>query len=231
MTGSLIAAGLLMGLASTPHCALMCGAPCAAIARSCGGPRSHAALIAWHAGRAAAYIVAGAVAATAVGLIAGWSAGSAIVRPLWTMLQAAVLVLGLAMLLSGRMPNWVNAASQGLARVLPGPGPQAASRLPGARRAALLGMGWVAMPCAVLYGALAVAALAAGPWDGAAVMAAFSVGSAPGLAGVPFLWARLSRMPQTAALRLAGAMLAAGSLWALWHGLEGASGAWCLAPE
>jgi hypothetical protein len=36
------------------------------------------------------------------------------------------------------------------------------------------------------------------------------------------------RMPQTAALRLAGAMLAAGSVWALWHGLEGASGAWCL---
>jgi hypothetical protein len=84
------------------------------------------------------------------------------------------------------------------------------------------------MPCAVLYGALAVAALAADPWQGAAVMAAFSLGSAPGLAAGPLLWTGLTRMPQSAALRIAGAMLAAGSLWALWHGLEGASGAWCL---
>jgi len=229
MSGSLIAAGLLMGLASTPHCALMCGAPCAAIARSCGGQRSTQALLGWHAGRAAAYIGAGAVAATAVGLIASWSAGSAFVRPLWTMLQAAVLVFGLALLLSGRMPQWVNGASQGLVRAVPVHGPRAASTGRGTRRAAMLGLGWIAMPCAVLYGALAVAALAAGPWEGAGVMAAFSLGSAPGLAGVPFLWARLSRMPQTAALRIAGAMLAAGSLWALWHGLEGASGAWCLA--
>ncbi len=230
MSGSLIAAGLLMGLASTPHCALMCGAPCAAIARSCGGPQSHQALLAWHAGRAAAYSGAGALAATAVGLLASWSAGSAFVRPLWTMLQAAVLVFGLALLLSGRMPRWVNGASQSLARAVPVNGPHAAARTRGSRRAALLGLGWVAMPCAVLYGALAVAALAAGPWEGAAVMAAFSLGSATGLAGVPFLWARLARVPQTAALRIAGAMLAAGSLWALWHGMEGASGAWCRVP-
>jgi hypothetical protein len=172
--------------------------------------------------------VAGTVAATAVGLIARLSAGSGLVRPLWTLMQAAVLVLGLALLLSGRMPNWVNAASQRLAGAVQISGPNAVPPSQGSRRAALFGLGWIAMPCAVLYGALAVAALAAGPWEGAAVMAAFSLGSAPGLAGVPFLWSKLARMPQTAALRIAGAMLAAGSLWALWHGLEGASGAWCL---
>lgn len=227
MSGSLIAAGLLMGLASTPHCALMCSAPCAAIARGCGGSQNTRSLLAWHAGRATAYIVAGAVAATAVGLIASWSAGSALVRPLWTMMQAAVLVLGMALLVSGRMPQWVNGASQSLARAIPVHGPHDAPGRGGPRRAGLIGLGWVAMPCAVLYGALGVAALGAGPWEGAAVMAAFSLGSAPGLAGLPFLWSRLSRMPQSGALRLAGAMLAAGSLWALWHGLEGASGAWC----
>jgi len=220
----------LMGLASTPHCALMCGAPCAAIARSCGGPSSTHTLLAWHAGRALGYIGAGALAATAVAMLASWSAGSAVVRPLWTMLQAAVLVLGLALLLTGRMPQWVNGASQRLARAVPVRGPGAVP-VPtrGSRWAALMGLGWVAMPCAVLYGALAVAALAADPLEGAAVMAAFSLGSAVGLAGVPYLWARLARVPQTAALRIAGAMLAAGSLWALWHGMEGASGAWCRA--
>jgi len=125
------------------------------------------------------------------------------------------------------MPQWVNGASQGLARAVAVRGPHATRRGTGLQRSMLIGLGWIAMPCAVLYGALAVAALAAGPVEGAAVMAAFSVGSAAGLAGVPFLWARLARMPQTAALRIAGAMLAAGSLWALWHGVEAASGAWC----
>lgn len=227
MSGSLIAAGLLMGLASTPHCALMCGAPCAAIARHCGGERSTQALLAWHAGRALAYVAAGAVAATAVGLLATWSASSGLIRPLWTMMQAAVLVLGLALLVTGRMPQWVNGASQSLVRAMPVRGPRDTTVRGGPRRAGLLGLGWVAMPCAVLYGALGVAALGAGAVEGAAVMAAFAIGSAPGLAGLPLLWGRLARMPQSGALRLAGAMLAAGAVWALWHGLEGASGAWC----
>lgn len=228
MSTSLLAAGLLMGVASTPHCALMCGAPCAAIARRCGGERSGRALAGWHVGRALAYIAAGAIAASAVALIATWSAGSAFMRPLWTMLQSAVLVLGLALMFSGRTPAWVDAAALGLRRALPAQRPGVARRSRGTRRATLMGMAWIAMPCGVLYGALAVAALAASPIEGAGVMAAFALGSAPGLAGVPFIATRLMRMPQTAALRLAGAMLAAGSVWALWHGLEGASGAWCL---
>ena len=228
MSTSLIAAGLLMGVASTPHCALMCGAPCAAIARRCGGPHSGRTLAGWHVGRALAYIAAGAVAASAVALIASWSAGTAFMRPLWTMLQSAVLVLGLALVFSGRMPRWVDAAAIGLRRAVPADAPLAARRSKGARRATLMGLAWIAMPCGVLYGALAVAALAASPLGGASVMAAFALGSAPGLAGVPFIATRLMRMPQTAALRLAGAMLAAGSAWALWHGLEGATGAWCL---
>ncbi|MEO8124833.1 MAG: sulfite exporter TauE/SafE family protein [Burkholderiales bacterium] len=182
MSTSLIAAGLLMGMASTPHCALMCGAPCAAIARRCGGERSGRALAGWHVGRAAAYIVAGAVAASAVALIATWSAGSAFVRPLWTMLQSAVLVLGLALMFSGRTPRWVDAAALGLKRAVPVQGPLAARRSKGMQRATLMGLAWVAMPCGVLYGALAVAALAASPLEGAGVMAAFALGSAPGLA-------------------------------------------------
>jgi sulfite exporter TauE/SafE len=185
-------------------------------------------LLAWHAGRLLAYTLAGAVAASAVALVAMAAAGSAMLRPLWTMLQAAVLVLGVALLWSGRMPRWVDGAAQSLSRVAPIAGPHALPGRAGPRRAALIGLGWFAMPCAVLYGALAVAALGAGPWEGAGVMAAFGIGSAPGLAGLPFLWSRLARVPQAAALRLSGAMLAAGSLWALWHGMEGASGAWCL---
>jgi len=231
MSASLIAAGLLMGLASSPHCALMCGAPCAAIARGCGGDRSGTALLAWHAGRFAAYTLAGAVAASAVGLVASAAAGSAIVRPLWSMMQSAVLVLGLALLWSGRMPRWVDGFAHSLSGAAPaGIRVAAPGARRGRRRAMLIGFGWFAMPCAVLYGALAMAALAAGPLEGAAVMATFALASAPGLAGLPFVWSRLARVPQATALRLAGVVLAAGSLWALWHGLEAASGACFVTP-
>ncbi|MDH3459936.1 MAG: sulfite exporter TauE/SafE family protein [Burkholderiaceae bacterium] len=228
MNASLTIAGLLMGLASSPHCALMCGAPCTGIARVCGGARPARALLAWHLGRAVAYTAAGALAAAAVGLLASWSAGSAFMRPLWTLLQAGVLVLGLALLVSGRTPRWVDAAAQNFTRTVRIDAPRRTRPARGLRFAALLGLVWVGLPCGVLYGALAVAALAAEPLQGAAVMAAFSSGSALGLAGVPLLVSRLAAMPQTMALRLAGATLATGSVWALWHGLEGASGAWCL---
>lgn len=229
MSTSLIAAGLLMGLASTPHCALMCGAPCAAIARRRGGEQGSArALAGWHVGRALAYVLAGALAASVVAVIASWSAGTAFIRPLWTMLQSAVLVLGLALMFSGRTPRWVDAAALELGHAMPIDRTHAARRSKGVRRATLMGFAWIAMPCGVLYGALAVAALAASPLEGAGVMAAFAFGSSPALAGVPFIATRLMRMPQSAALRLAGAMLAAGSAWSLWHGLEAAGGAWCL---
>jgi len=216
-------------VASSPHCVVMCSAPCAGVVRACGGANPSHTLFAWHAGRALAYALAGTVAATLVGWAAGMAAGSAFVRPLWSLLQAAALVLGVVMLMSGRMPAWTGrrgvSIRQGLAPVaLPRNGARAA----GPRRSLLAGLSWVAMPCGALYGALAISALANGPLEGGAVMLAFSAGSAAGLASAPLLWSRLARLPQHAAVRLAGALLASGSVWALWQGMQGASGAWCL---
>ena len=54
----LVLAGLAMGVAASPHCALMCGAPCAAIG---GGCRRRAT--GFHAGRLLGYMAGGAVAA------------------------------------------------------------------------------------------------------------------------------------------------------------------------
>ena len=65
-----------------------------------------------------------------------------------------------------------------------------------------------------------------GPLQGAAVMASFAAGSAIGLVAAPWLWARLARLPQAGAMRLAGAMLAGASAWALAHGFDSAL-AWC----
>jgi len=226
VSAALVGAGLLMGLAGSPHCALMCAAPCAAVSRSCGGARPDRALWAWHLGRLLAYAAAGALSAASVGLVARWSGASVVLRPVWTMLEAAVLVTGLVLLWSGRMPRWVDATAQNVGQLVRVHGP--VSRLPatGLRRAGLIGLAWVAMPCGLLWGALAVSVLAEGPLQGAAVMAAFAVGSALGLVGAPWLWTRLARLPHAGALRLAGAMLAGASAWALAQGFDAAA-AWC----
>lgn len=227
MSASLAVAGLLMGLASSPHCAAMCGAPCAAVTRACSAGRPGQALLAWHLARALSYAAAGAVAATSVGLLAGWAGTSAVLRPLWTLLQVAILLFGGFLLWRGRTPRWLDGAAQSLARRLRPAGMAASSPAAGRRRAALIGSAWVALPCGVLYGALAVAALAGGALQGAAVMLAFSLGSAVGLAGAPLLLWRLAGVPHSAALRLAGALVAATTAWALWHGMHGAWAAWC----
>ncbi|WP_431265854.1 hypothetical protein ACQ859_11295 [Roseateles chitinivorans] len=68
-------------------------------------------------------------------------------------------------------------------------------------------------------------------------MAAFALGSSPGLLAGPWLLARLGRAGGGSGLaggsgvriatRLSGAMLAAGSLWALGHGLWAQIRAFC----
>jgi sulfite exporter TauE/SafE len=227
MSLALVGAGLLMGLAGSPHCAVMCAAPCAAVARRCGGEQPARALWALHLGRTLAYSAAGALSAASVGLLARWSGASAVLRPVWTMLEVAVLLMGLALLWSGRMPRWVDGAAQSVSQGARIHGPKPASKSAGLRLATLLGLAWVGLPCGLLWGALAVSALASGPMLGAAVMASFALGSALGLVGAPWLWTRLARQPQTLALRLAGLMLVGAGAFALLHGFDAAFAAWC----
>ena len=218
----LIAAALAMGLAATPHCALMCGAPCAALTRGCG--RSQGA---FHGGRLLGYASAGALAAASVAMLGDWTQAAPALRPLWLGLHLALLGLGLWWVLTGRQPA---ALQRGGAVPVQGVGNVARPW-----RSGLAGLGWVAWPCAALQAALLLAALASTPLGGAAVMAAFAVASAPGVAVAPWLWRRASRLTGTSTaavrqwgLRLAGFGLGGASAWALWHGAHAMSlVAWC----
>jgi len=58
MDAPLILAGLAMGVAASPHCVVMCGAPCAALTQ--GSARSSAG---FHVGRVLGYAAGGALAA------------------------------------------------------------------------------------------------------------------------------------------------------------------------
>lgn len=199
LDAALIGSAALMGLAAAPHCALMCSTPCALAAR---GRREQTRLL---AGRLLGYSAAGAVAAASAQALARMSEGAAVLQPLWAMLQAGLLVLGLSLVVRGRVPLWLANT-----RWRPAPG-----------RSFSTGLAWVAMPCGLLHAALLLAALSNSPLGGGLAMAAFAVTSTLGLAVAPAWLARLPRRVGDAspALRLAGLGLALASGWALAHGV------------
>jgi sulfite exporter TauE/SafE len=217
---ALVASGLLLGLAGTPHCTAMCGAACAAVSQRCAPARPRQALIGLHVGRLVGYAIGGAVAASSVGALRTLGDAAPVLRPLWLLLQLAALGLGLWLLLTGRQPGWL----QTLGREPAVPGP-AVVRF-GALRAGVAGTLWLALPCGLLQSALVVAALASSAAGGAAVMAVFALASSAGLVAGPAMWWRITGGSTTLAgqapgwaLRLAGLALATAAGWAIGHGL------------
>jgi len=237
MNTALIASAALLGLAGTPHCAAMCGAPCAAVV----GPRRNGLLRLWLflLARAAGYAAAGAVAAASVDALASWSQWSPALRPLWAALHLAVLVLGLWMLWQGRQPGWMSAIGRSAAMPSASTAAGAWQPVRGPLRAAAAGGLWVAWPCGLLQSALIVASLAGSAAGGAAAMAGFALASSAGLVAAPWVWRWLQRGPVgrgpvqaqaasgEALVRAAGALLVLGSAFALGHGVWDQVAAFC----
>lgn len=207
-----------MGLAGAPHCAAMCGAACAGIARG----QDWRGRLGFHLGRIISYAVGGALAAASVSVLGQMAQASAALHPLWMLLHVAALMLGLSLMWLGRQPAWLMNLGQNLSRSTPGVvrwAPRQATL-----RSGLAGLAWLAWPCGLLQSALVLAALASGPAWGAATMTVFALSSGIGLViGPVALWrllgvARAEQGMQWAA-RLAGLLLAIGSGWALGHGL------------
>lgn len=215
MALSLVVGGLLLGFGGSAHCAVMCGAPCAALSRGGASPAA-----AFHGGRALGYMAAGALAAASVAALGAWREAWPALRPLWAGLHAVVLVTGLWLLATGRQPQWRFGRAPALAAgwaPVQGPGTAAAA-----------GLAWVAWPCGLLHSALLLAALADTPTAGAAVMGAFALGSMPALSAAPLLLRRLTASgARVWGVRLAGAMLAGAAAWSLTHGVWAQIAAWC----
>lgn len=236
MQAALAGTALLMGLAGGPHCVAMCGAACAGVIRIVRAPagggvavldapeRSLPAVALFHAGRVAGYAAAGAAAAASMQGLALASGQVAALRPAWVLLHVFVFAWGLLLAVSGRQPLWAGRIGRWAAARLQ---PMARS----APRVLAAGALWVAMPCGLLYSALMLAALGNGVLEGAAVMALFAAGSAVSLLLAPWLWRRLRAgaglMSQQWGTRLAGALLAAVALQALWMDLARQIEIWC----
>lgn len=228
---ALVLSCLLMGLAGAPHCAAMCGPSCAAL--TCSGPAAQVrtASLSFHCARVASYAALGAVASAGVGAMGLAVASAPVLRPFWVLVHCAALGLGLWMLWTARQPEWMTRIRLGRPA---GAGGSAWQLVRGARHvwtAGTAGALWVAWPCGLLQSALVVAALCQTPGAGAAAMGSFALASAPGLLAAPWLLNRLANqtgpasprgLPDRvvrAAIRVAGALLAAGSLFALNHDL------------
>jgi uncharacterized protein len=175
-----------LGLLGAPHCVGMCGLACSAVRRP------GAAHVRWalHVGRATAYAVLGAVAGASVSALAGLATQAQALRPVWTLLYAGSLLLGVSMLWTGRQPMWL-AMRWGVGRIPDDTTGLAADEVPlrlvgkvsfVAQRYAT-GLAWLFAPCGLLYTALWTAGLTGSAWAAALAMLAFAAGTTLGIVG------------------------------------------------
>jgi uncharacterized protein len=225
MLSSLAITALLMGLVGGPHCVAMCGAACAGIGRAAGA-RSNTAMWMFQLGRVLGYSLLGGVAAASMQGLGWLTTQSAAVRPVWTLLHVAAVVLGLLLLFNARQPVWLESTGKAVWQRTRGwvGGHKLGAPL-------LIGTVWALLPCGLLYSALLVATLSASPLQGAMVMALFALGTSVSMMAGPWLWLRLRGEGSGQwGVRLAGLALSLMSGWAIWMGLVHDTAPWCVTP-
>ncbi len=220
--GNLLAA-LAMGFLGGVHCAGMCTGIATALTLGLEpGARARRAhllvmLAAYNAGRIVSYTAAGALAGL-LGSLAADLVPLAQARAALA-LAAAALVLAVGLHLGGWWPGVQRIERLGawlwtrlrplMRRLVPVRSPAGAFAL---------GLLWGGIPCGLVYTALAWALAAADPLRGAALMAAFGLGTLPNLMalGAAAVW--VGRLARRVALRRAAGLLVAG--WGLWMGWQ-----------
>lgn len=207
----------------------MCGAACAGLGQA-AGPRQNSALWFFQLGRVIGYSVLGGLAAASLQGLGWLTVQSAALRPVWSLFHVAAFFLGLLLMWQARQPVWLERAGRRIWSVARAMGAGWGGGAP-----LMLGTLWALLPCGLLYSALLVAAMAGNPAGGAMVMALFAIGTSVTMVAGPWLWLRLRGQGAVQGsgawgVRLAGAALAASSVWALWMGLVHNTAPWCVVP-
>lgn len=171
----------------------------------------------FHAARLLGYAALGAAVGGGSSVLRWGAEALPLMRPLWGSLNALLLALGLALLVLGRQPAWLDGLAQQVWAVT-----GAHLGRGRAHRPLIAGLAWALVPCGLLYSALATAALASDPVRGAAAMLAFGAGTAVNLLLAQGLLRRLASGSGTRAarieatgVRIGGALLAAMAIAAL----------------
>jgi sulfite exporter TauE/SafE len=210
-SGLTLGAALLLGLAASGHCVVMCGGISAALgiatARRPDGRLKRHLLLGYQLGRISSYALAGLLFGGVFGgLIALLDVDA--VRASLRALSAVALLLG-ALVAFGRVRD----PGFGIGRHLgPRLAPLGRRLLPVRHLPAAFGFGmvWGWMPCGFVYTVLLIAALQADALGAAATMAAFGLGTAPAMLAAAFGAQRfVGFAAKPAGKRIAGSMLLA----------------------
>ena len=216
MNPTTLLGGVLLGFASSLHCAGMCGGIGASmtltLAKDGSRQSQSRALLTAQAGKAVAYTAAGA-------LVGGLGAG------VYGLLdrQAAYLVLrgigasglvwiGLSLL--GLVPAF--AALEGVSAPLRRWA--WSTRRAGLWASGLAGLAWGLLPCGMVYSALLFAMLAGSALNGAGVMLGFALGVTPSVTTAAFGVSRLPRLArgQPAQISVGAALIVIGLATFIW---------------
>ena len=216
-------AALLLGLAASGHCVLMCGGISSALAlateKSVSGKPRPELLVGYQLGRVMSYALAGCLFAGTLGALIAVLDIEAVRRAL-RLLASAALLLGACVAF-----GYVRSFDYGFGRrMLPALAKIGRHLLPvtSLPRAIAFGMLWGWMPCGFVYTVLLIATLQGDALNGAMTMAAFGAGTAPAVLATAFGAARLSgiaftQVPRRVAgsLLLTSALLTAAAPWLL----------------
>jgi sulfite exporter TauE/SafE len=208
-------AGALAGLASSAHCAGMCGPLAAHACRARGGTGAWEGAVAYQGGRLLAYPALGALAGglghgltlalpeRVVQALLSWSLAVALGVASWRAFRAsrpadASSSRSSAPVALGHAPRRPSLAERLFARTLDAP--------------FALGVVTALLPCGALATGLLVAAGSGAPTAGALAMMGFALASGPALLVAAFALDRVAREAGPGGLRLAALALALGAV-------------------
>jgi sulfite exporter TauE/SafE len=206
----------LTGLLGGVHCAGMCGGIVTALSGQAARGRWWLQL-GYNAGRIVSYAVAGALAGAAGSI--GLLLDDMLPVQLVLYVLANLMLIAIGLYLAGMSRVAASLERLGLLlwrRIQPLTRPLLpANTLP---RALALGLLWGWLPCGLVYGILMTALLAGDPLNGAAIMAAFGLGTLPNLLLAGLALRRLNAVRYARSVRLvAGSLVLSFGIYGLAH--------------
>jgi len=190
----------LVGLLGAGHCAGMCGGIVGALSAQPGGARISMHL-AYSTGRIASYAAAGAIAGMVGGLGLMLSQALPVQLALYVAANVMLVLLGLYLAGVSSLLTRLEPAGRTLWRRLQPLG-RRLFPVDSAPKALAVGALWGWVPCGLVYAVLASALFAGSPAKGAALMAAFGLGTLPTLLVAGLLIRRAGAFLRAKTLRL-----------------------------
>lgn len=208
MTAAIFGAVFLTGLLGGVHCAGMCGGIVTALSGAAGSSRLPLHL-GYNFARVTSYAIAGAFAGMLGSLGLLLDGVLPVQLTLYVLANAMLIALGLYLTGMSHVATFLERLGMGLWRRLQ---PLTRRFLPADTLPRALGLGllWGWLPCGLVYGILATALLSGDALDGAAIMAAFGLGTIPNLLLAGFAMRRIGARLQARPVRLAAGTLVLG---------------------